>query len=179
MALQQGTHTLGPDNATLTVHTGRTGAAAKAGHDLLIEVTAWQASLTAGESPADTTIEMSVDTGSLRVREGHGGMQRLGDDDKADIQKTIDDEVLHREQLTFRSTAVAPSADGAGFHVEGDLSLHGTTHALAVEVMLDGDGALSAEAVVKQSDWGIKPYSTLYGALKVADDVRIKLEART
>ena len=38
MSLPAGTHTLGPENGTLSVRTGRTGAAAKAGHDLLIHV---------------------------------------------------------------------------------------------------------------------------------------------
>ena len=34
----------------------------------------------------------------------------------------------------------------------------------------------SATAVVKQSAWGMKPYSALFGALKVADDVEVVLE---
>ncbi len=178
MATQQGTQLLGPDNATLTVHTGRTGAAAKAGHDLTIEVTSWQASLATADDPGSMSIEMTVDGGSLRVLEGRGGMQKLGDDDKVDIAKTIDEDVLKGEQITFRSTSAAPAEEGTGLHVEGDLSLHGATHPLAVDVVLNGDGSLSAEAVIKQTDWGMKPYSTLYGALKVADDVRIKLEAK-
>ena len=33
-------------------------------------------------------------------------MQALGDDDKANIHQTIDDEVLKREDIMFRSTAV-------------------------------------------------------------------------
>ena len=36
-------------------------------------------------------------------------------------------------------------------------------------------GTLSGSAVVKQTDWGIKPYSTLFGALKVADEVEVEL----
>ena len=42
MASQHGTHTLGPQDGTLTVLTGKGGAAAKAGHNLTIEVTRWQ-----------------------------------------------------------------------------------------------------------------------------------------
>ena len=48
MSLQTGTYRLGPDDGTLSVRTGRTGAAAKAGHDLLIHVTAWEATLAVG-----------------------------------------------------------------------------------------------------------------------------------
>ena len=86
MSLQAGTYKLGPDDGTLSVRTGRTGAAAKAGHDLLIHVTAWEATLAVGDNPADTSIELAADAASLRVSEGTGGMQSLGDDDKANIR---------------------------------------------------------------------------------------------
>jgi hypothetical protein len=33
-------------------------------------------------------------------------------------------------------------------------------------------------AVVKQSDWGMKQYSILFGALKVADEVEVAIDAR-
>ena len=94
MPIPPGTHRFGPGNATLSVRTGRTGAAAKAGHNLLIHVTAWQATLEVGADGAATSIVLDADATSLRVREGTGGMQALGDDDKASIQQTIDDEVL-------------------------------------------------------------------------------------
>ena len=51
MTIQAGTYKLGPDNASLVVETGRTGAAAKAGHDLTIDVTSWEATLEIGGSP--------------------------------------------------------------------------------------------------------------------------------
>ena len=78
-------------------------------------------------------------------------------------------------QITFRSTSVEPRGDG--LHVRGDLTLLGQTRPLAFDVSADGDGdgALSAVAVVKQTDWGMKPYSTLYGALKVVDEVEVSL----
>ena len=76
MSIQPGTHTFGPENGTLSVRTGRTGAAAKAGHDLLIDVTAWQATLEVGEDPAQTSIVLDADATSLRVREGTGGCRR-------------------------------------------------------------------------------------------------------
>ncbi len=113
----QGTHTLGPDNGSLSVRTGRTGAASKAGHDLLIDVTSWQATLEVGESPAQTSIALHADATSLRVREGTGGMQSLGDDDKASIQQTINEEVLKGTDIEFHSTEVQTGADGRRFSV--------------------------------------------------------------
>ena len=79
----------------------------------MIEVTAWSATLEVGEDSAPTSLELDADAGSLRVREGTGGIQKLGDDDKADIEKTIDDEVLLRKPIEFRSTAIEPAMTGA------------------------------------------------------------------
>ena len=36
---------------------------------------------------------------------------------------------------------------------------------------------LSGKAVVKQTDWGMEPYSALFGALKVADEVEVEVDA--
>jgi polyisoprenoid-binding protein YceI len=173
--MQAGIYRLGPEHGTLSVRTGRTGAAAKAGHDLLIDVTVWEATVEVGGDPADTRVELTAHAGSLRVREGTGGMQALGDDDKADIQKTIDAEVLKGQAIVFRSTTVHPL--DSGLHVQGELTLAGATGRVAFELAVDGDSRLNAVAVVTQTDFGMKPYSTLFGALKVADDVEVRLDA--
>ena len=173
--LQAGSYVLGPANGTLSVHTKRTGAAAKAGHNLLFHVTSWEARLAAGPDTV-SSLELDVDATSLRVIEGTGGMQALGDDDKANIQQTVDDEVLKRQAITFRSTRVQPAPDGRGFGVQGDLTLLGTTRPLAFDVTVGDAGALAAVAVVKQSDWGMKPYSALFGALKVVDEVDVEID---
>ncbi|HJX49318.1 MAG TPA: YceI family protein [Gaiellaceae bacterium] len=177
MSIQRGTHALGPESGTLTVRTKRTGAAAKAGHNLVIDVTAWRATLEIGEDPARSSVELDADSTSLRVREGSGGMQALGDDDKANIEQTIDDEVLKGQPIEFRSTAVAIAEDGSRISVQGTLTLGGKTGPIALELAIGADGALSGGAVVKQSDWGIEPYSTLFGTLKVVDEVEVSLDA--
>jgi polyisoprenoid-binding protein YceI len=178
VSIPSGTHRLGPDNATLSVRTGRTGAAAKAGHDLLIHVTSWEATLELAADPAASRVELTADARSLRVREGTGGMQALGDEDVASIHQTIDDEVLKRQDIVFRSTRVqsAPGADG--LQVEGDLTLVGKTRPISFDLDFGADGKLSATAVVTQSGWEMKPYSALFGALKVHDDVQVVLEGQ-
>jgi hypothetical protein len=177
MPIPAGTHELGPENGTLSVRTERTGAAAKAGHNLLLDVTVWQAMLEVGGDPAEISIVLDADAGSLRVREGTGGMQALGDDDKASIEQTIDDDVLQRQPIEFRSTWVETAADGSRMSVHGELTLAGKAAPIAFDLALDADGKLSGSAVVKQTDWGIKPYSALYGALKVVDEVDVLLVA--
>ncbi len=171
-----GTHRLGPANATLSVHTRRGGAAAKAGHDLVIGVTAWEATLVLAEDPAATSAELTADASSLRVQRGTGGMQALGDDDRANIHQTIDDKVLKRRGIVFRSTGVQSAAAGR-LAVEGELTLAGT-RPVAFDLVVGDDGTLSATAVVTQTLWGMKPYSALFGALKVLDDVEVVLDGR-
>ena len=172
MAIQAGTYKLGPDNASLHVETGRNGAAAKAGHDLIIDVQSWEATLEVGDS---SSLRLSADPSSLHVREGKGGMQALKDDDKADIRKTIDKDILKKKGITFQSTAVEPAGDG--LKVTGDLEMGGKTKPVTFDVS-ESAGTLTGDTTVKQSDWSIKPYSAMFGALKVNDEVKVVVEAK-
>ena len=164
-------YTLGPEDGILAVRTSRTGAIAKAGHDLLMHVTEWSATLDTGEAPSLT---LDADGTSLRVREGTGGIKPLDDDGLANIETTIDDEVLRKRDITFRSTSV--QLDGDTVAVAGDLTLLGTTRPLAFDLTLV-DGRVTGAAVVKQTEWGMKPYTALFGTLKVADEVRVEVDA--
>jgi hypothetical protein len=165
-------HVFGPENASLTVRTKRTGAASKAGHDLLIEVTAWSATL---DPDADPALTLTADSRSLRVLEGSGGIQALGEDDKAGIEQTIDEEVLTGTAIEFRSSMVELGSDGSGT-VDGELELAGRRHPVTVELTVAEDGRLTGSATVRQSDWGMKPYSALFGTLKVADEVEVQVD---
>jgi len=178
MAIPAGTYTLGPDVGTLTVKTGKTGAASKAGHNLVIEVGAWSATLTAGDEPAATAIELTADARSLQVVEGSGGIAALGDEDKASIATSIVDEVLKGMTIAFRSTTVSAGDAPGRLHVEGDLELHGAHHPIAFDLDARDDGTLTGSAIVRQSDWGMTPYSTLFGTLRVADEVEVLVSAQ-
>ena len=162
---------LGPDNATLLVKTYREGMAAMAGHDLVIEVTRWEANV----DLAAGTIELSTDPRSLEVREGLRGVKPLTDKDRDEIRRNIDEKVLHGRPITFRSRIVRASAR---LHVEGDLTLAGSTRPITANLDLDAAGRVSGTIPLTQSDWGIKPYRGLMGALRVRDAVEIVIEGR-
>jgi len=175
VSFQAGRYRLGPDNATLAVRTERAGAAAKAGHDLLIHVTAWEATLVVPDDDlGGATMELTADPTSLRVKEGTGGIQALGDADVASIHQTIDDEVLRRQGIGFRSTSV--QADGETLRVQGDLTIVGNTQPVEFDLVSGDAGELRGSAVVTQTAFGMKPYSALFGALKVKDEVQVVLE---
>jgi hypothetical protein len=163
-------HTLGPQDGELIVHTGKGGAAAKAGHDLTIEVTRWKGTLDHG------AMTLTADPRSLRVIEGTGGMTTLGDEEKAGISQTIDDEVLKGRAIEFRSTRVEQR--GSRLEVTGDLELFGFTRSLDFALNVDEAGRITGSAFVKQTDWKMKPFSALFGTLKVADVVEVSIDAR-
>jgi YceI-like domain len=168
----EGTRKLGPDNARLTVHTKRTGRVAKAGHDLTIQVQAWEGTLDLGDKPS---VSLVVDSTSFKVLEGTGGIQALDEDDMANIEQTIDDEVLLKRKIKFQSTDV--KVEGGRMTVTGDLRLMMSTRPLTFELELSDDGRLTGSAVLKQTDWGMKPYTALFGTLKVADEVEVRIES--
>lgn len=160
------TYNLGPANGSLRVNTTRQGVAAKVGHDLTIEVGSWDATLnTDGDAPM---IELNADGKSLKVVGGHGGAKPLSDGDREKINKNIDKDVLGGKPIRFKSTAA-----GAG-----DLELAGTTKPAAFALTITDDGSFSGQARVIQSEWGIKPYSAMMGALKVADEIEIAIEGK-
>ena len=104
---------------------------------------------------------------------GSGGISPLGDEEKAGIAQTIDEEVLEGGTIEFRSTRVSERDDG--LDVEGELDLLGVRRPLAFALALDGEH-LTGSAQVKQTDWKIKPYSALFGTLKVLDTVEVAID---
>ena len=77
-----------------------------------------------------------------------------------------------RASIEFRSTAVE------GRRLEGSSSSRGSVPPISFELAGDEDGRLTCSATVKQTDWGMKPYSALFGTLKVADEVEVAFETR-
>jgi polyisoprenoid-binding protein YceI len=177
MAFSAGQHKLGPENGTLSVRTKKGGAIAKAGHDLLIRVTDWSATLDVGEDGAPTAIELTADSRSMQVLEGTGGLTSLGEDERTGIAQTINEDVLKGTQITFRSTDLTTEPGGDRVSVRGELELVGRGHPVTFELATDGS-RMTGTATLTQSHWGIKPYSALFGTLKVLDDVAVEVDAQ-
>jgi predicted outer membrane repeat protein len=155
------------------VKTTRSGAAAAAGHDLELEVTSWEATLDVGDS---SSLQLTADATSLKVIEGKGGMKTLTDSDKEDICKTIDKDVLKKKAISFSSNSVQET--GGGLAVEGDLEIAGKPAPAEFNLTVGDDGTISASTTLSQKNWGIKPYSALFGALKVDNDVEVVVNGK-
>ena len=177
MALAGGVYRLTPESGELRVKTGRTGMGRRAGHDLVIEVTRWQGELIVDTArPEDATVSVEVDVDSFVVREGLGGVKPLTPNDRAEIKKTLR-EILESEsdpKITFHSTSITNSAES--WTVEGDLTIRGRAQPVTVNSVLI-DQRVRGGTTVKQTRWGIKPYSAFLGALKLADEVGVEFDA--
>jgi len=171
---------LGPANATLSIHTSRAGMAAKVGHDLRILAGRWDGSLTLDpDDDSRSQLALRIDATGFDVQEGTGGVKPLTDADRAEIKANIAKKVLHADrfpEISFVSTAIAPTVNGSR-SVVGNLTLAGVTRTVRFDLDV-ADGAVRASAALDQSDFGIKPFTALMGALKVADRVEIRAEAR-
>src|SRR3954447_1252130 len=176
MPIGPGTYVFGPDTATLTVRTKKGGAAAKAGHDLEMEVTRWNATLELGEQ---STATFTADSRSFKVIAATGGAAPFGAQEKAAIPQTIDEEVLQGTAIEFQSSRVEVDRGGHTVEVEGELELFGSRHPIAFRLNVGFNGRMAGSAQVTQSDWGITPYTALFGTLKVANDVEVEIRADT
>ena len=170
MPIESGTHKIGPSNGSLTIKTGKEGAAAKMGHDLVLGVNSWEATVEGGDSPS---ISLTADPGSVEVLEGSGGAKPLSDKDKADIKKSIGNKVLGSNQITFTSSSV--DDNGGTITAQGDLSIAGKSSSVSVPLSASG-GKLSGSITINQDDFGIKQFSAMMGALKVRKQVEVLIE---
>lgn len=127
--------------------------------------------------PDRSSVRVTVETGSLEVREGTGGLKPLTDADRAEIKRTLGDKaLLHTTEhptITFRSTGIVGTPES--FEITGDLTIKGRTHPVTVHGKAK-DRLLRGWATVTQSTWGIKPYTAFLGALRLADEVRVEFE---
>jgi polyisoprenoid-binding protein YceI len=179
VTLRDGRYRIGQSTGRLLIRTSRAGLGRKAGHDLTIEAIEWSGNVVVVVSdPGKSSVTMTVETDSLNVREGTGGLKPLTDANRAEIKRTLRSEALlhpaEHPTITFRSTRITGTPQS--FEITGDLTIKGRTRPVTVHGSSDGDGLLRGWAIVTQSAWGIKPYSAFLGALRLADEVRIEYE---
>lgn len=173
MALRAGRYELA---GRITLRTSRDGLAAQAGHDLTIDIGRWAGGLVIGEDLAPDSLDARVDLGSLVVQAGTGGIKPLTDRDKREIIATARKvlSVDRYPQATFTAASFSPSDDGGV--INGTLTLAGHSGPLQLSVRRTEPEKYLATMTVRQTSFGIKPYSGFLGALKVSDEVAVEVE---
>jgi polyisoprenoid-binding protein YceI len=155
--------------STMSVRVGKSGALSAFGHEHLIA-----APIASGTADTEAhRVELRVEAAALRVRDPKGS-----DNDRAQIEKTmLGPDVLDAEryrEIDFQSTS-ARETGGGSWTVSGNLTLHGATHPVTVEVR-ERNGHYAGSATIRQSEFGIKPVKVAGGTVKVKDEVRIEFD---
>ncbi len=166
---------LDPSCGELRVLTGVAGPAAKMGHRLTIEIRSWRVSVRwRGTIP--TAAGLSADVDSLTVVKGDGGVTPLTPPERAlarsNALKSLN--VKKYPLIAFSTDEISKTSEG--YRLAGTVEIHGTTRPQTVDLRVEDLGArwsMAARVAVMQSDFGVKPYSLMMGALKVADEVTI------
>lgn len=175
----RGAWTLEGSDGELLIRTGVSGPAAAVGHRLTIAMRRWQVT-TRWDYDRPVAAELAVDVGSLEVVRGEGGVTPLSGPEKMIVRRNASGALDARKfpRIVFSANVIEKTDDG--YRLSGDLTIHGETRPQIVELRTDDRGdswRLSSETVIRQSDFGVKPYSQLLGALKVADDVTVSFTA--
>ncbi|OBK15531.1 YceI family protein [Mycobacterium asiaticum] len=171
---------LNADDGELILRTGVAGRAARMGHRLTLTMSRWQASVNWSDGQPEWA-ELTVAVDSLEVLRGEGGVKGLSGPEQALVRSNALKSLSAKRFPEVRFTADVIEKTVDGYRLDGTLNVRGKTRAHAVDLRLDDCGdhwALAAESVVRQTDFGVKPYSMLVGALRVADDVTVVFSAR-
>ncbi len=179
MALKAGTYKLTSSSGKLCVYTFKEGFLSAVAHDLLIEATQFSVNLTISDADNQPfSADAEIQANSLKVicamKEGRQQPDTLKAKDKADIEEATTKDVIHPTKfptIGFHSTDV--QAKAGGYHVKGELTLHGTTRSIAFDVAVANDKDVTGKITLSQKDFGIKPYKALLGTLKVKNELDV------
>jgi polyisoprenoid-binding protein YceI len=157
--------------SAITIHVGKAGLLSAAGHEHWIA-----APISSGfVNESESRVEFTVETAKMRVKPD----PKVDEKTQATIQKDMEEmtlDVARYREIKFQSTRVEKSP--AGWNVTGTLSLHGVSKPVTIDVKRDG-GAFTGRAVLKQTEFGIKPISVAGGTIKIKNEIEIEFQIFT
>jgi polyisoprenoid-binding protein YceI len=170
---------LDASDGELLIRTGVKGRAARMGHRLTIVMTRWQATVSwAGAEPV--AAELAVETDSFDVLRGEGGVKGLSGPEKTLVRSNALKSLDAGRFPEIRFTAETIDKTDDGYRLTGKLHIRGKSRQHVIDLRTEdlGDSwRMSAESSIRQSDYGVKPYSLLMGSVQVADDVTVSFAA--
>ncbi|MFT3714575.1 MAG: YceI family protein [Gordonia sp. (in: high G+C Gram-positive bacteria)] len=168
--------TLTNNDGELLLHTGVEGRAARTGHNLEIRMDEWTATAETDGDGHPTSVRLSVPLDSMEVVGAQGGLTMMTKSEKKVARGNALKSMNAKKNTTVEYVSSDVQRDGDTYAVSGQLTINGITRAHPLTVTANG-AAFSCETVVAQTNFGIKPYSLMMGALKVADQVTISITA--
>lgn len=160
--------------------------AADLSHDHAIQAVGWSGKGTwDAEDYSSCNISLAVPVNNLQVdkpeiRKLAGIEGTISESMRKDVKKhMLSDIQLSADKypmITFQSTGCEGS--GTTMTLKGDFTMHGTTKAISIPVTVsDSDGlSLKGSFPVKGTDYGIEPYSAMFGAVGNKDEMKITFD---
>ncbi len=136
--------------------------------------TRYDVTIVTGEDPLDSSVDATIELASLDT----GNEKR-----DEHIRSATFLDVAKHPTASYRSTGIRRV--GQGWVIDGDLTLHGITRSVPIDVAVTGFGpgpnggrqaGFSATAQVNRGEFGIDRWTG--GGLVVSDDIPISLEIR-
>ena len=160
--------------AVCQIFTYKEGILSALAFDLRISVTSFIVEL--GDD--NTLIEARFDAASLHVdcalADGIERRDLLTEASKKEIDQSILKDVLDAATyrfITFSSRSV--TKEDSSYRIKGILTLHGISREMTFTARNEGN-YYKAEAWLNLPEFGIKPFSALFGAIKIKPDILIK-----
>ncbi len=170
-----------PEDSTFTVQAFAEGLLSAFGHDPVIAIRDFhgEAEFVPG-TLENARLKVTVDANSLTITNAKKEKDRL------EIERSMREQVLEVEkypQIVFSSSNISASRMAEGRYrtrIIGDLMLHGFTQK---NIWISGEATISSDRLraqgtfsLKQSDFGIKPFSAVGGTIKLKNELKFEFD---
>jgi polyisoprenoid-binding protein YceI len=175
------TYRLVPEQSKFNVQAFAEGLFSAFGHDPVIHIRDFTGEVHFVPGTfANASLKITVDPNSLAVSE------EVKEKDRLEIEQTMRNEVLETSQykeIVFTSSNISVNRlaqERCQVRVIGDLTLHGVTRKsvwISAEATISEEGLQAkGEFSLKQTDFGIKPYSAAGGTIKLKNELKFLFE---
>lgn len=186
LARKGAVYTVDPVASKVLIYVFRAGAAAKLGHNHVLSVPKFEGYLSLpSPQPSDARFDVGVqladlviDDPALRAQTGGGfESQRSADDIEGTRRNMLGERGFQSERfprMQLRSLAI--EGDWPVLIAQVEVTLHGVSRTQLVMLQVargDGQLRISGEMTLRQSDFGMVPFSALGGLMKVQDAVAV------
>lgn len=161
----------------------KSGIASKMAHDHIISARDFSGNVEFDPSfPNQSSISLTVKTNSLKVDEPEfrkryivGDTISLEDIEKTEVNMKSASQlnVAKFPEIVFKSTNITHTSAN-NYQVTGQMTIRGVTKTISFVATVAYDGSFftgKAEIKIKQTDFGIEPYSVLLGSIKNKDEL--------
>jgi len=172
--------TIDVSGSRFTVQAFATGLLSSFGHNPTIGIRDFEGEIQfVPETYEGAHVRLALRTNAMEV------LDEMKSDDRKKLEQLMYENVLNVEQFPaaeYVSKAITVqklTTDLLSAHAAGELSFHGVTEPLILDVRVTNMGTMlriSGQFSLRQSDYGIKPVSFAGGALRLKDELKFNFD---